>query len=75
MGRRFCIAGRERWVGQLRSVHPQSGAWTPAGPLPAPYEHLLTTILANGKVLVTGRPGSNDLTGNDGYPTPQGGAE
>ena len=41
----------------------------------APYEHLLTTILANGKVLVTGRRGSNDSTGSDGNPIPQGGAE
>jgi len=54
---------------------PRSNAWTPAGPLPAPYALHLTTVLANGRVVVTGRPGSNDPTGNDGYPTPIGGAQ
>jgi hypothetical protein len=54
---------------------PRANTWTPAGPLPAPYAFHLTTVLANGLVVVTGRPGSNDPTGNDGYPTPIGGAQ
>jgi hypothetical protein len=57
------------------AYHLQSNTWTPAGPLPAPYAFHLTTVLANGRVVVTGRPGSNDPTGNDGYPTPTGGAQ
>jgi hypothetical protein len=54
---------------------PRSNTWTPAGPLPAPYAMHLTTVLANGRVVVTGRPSNNDPTGNDGYPTPIGGAQ
>ncbi len=54
---------------------PRTQAWAATNVLNAPYESHLAILLDDGQVLITGRPDSGEPTGNDGYPTPSGGAQ